>query len=82
MIKTEALVCRFCGKDQPVKNQPVQEDRAAHWLEFDQTAFEKFKKDRIAANQAKNWFGREYLASIADEIWWKRDFERHLKEKA
>lgn len=26
VIKAEALVCRFCGKDQPVKNQPVEEN--------------------------------------------------------
>jgi hypothetical protein len=82
VIKAEALVCRFCGKDQPVKNQPVQKDRAADQLEFDQTAFEEFKKERIAANQAKGWFSREYLAGTADEVWWKMDFERHLKKKA
>jgi hypothetical protein len=74
VIKREALVCRFCGKDQPIKN--------SHQLESEQTAFENFKKDRIAANQAKGWFKRQHLPSTTDETWWKRSFERHLKEKA
>lgn len=78
VIKREALVCRFCGKDQPAKSsQPIDNPKP----QFDQKAFEKFKMDMIAADEAKSFFSRQNLKDFGDENWWKREFEKHLTEK-
>jgi hypothetical protein len=80
VIKSEALVCRFCGKDQPVKSSQQRIDEPKS--QFDQKAFEKFQMDMIAADEAKPFFSRENLKDFGDENWWKREFEKHLRGKA
>jgi hypothetical protein len=65
VIKAEALVCRFCGKDQPAKEL----------ITDDEAAFQKFKSDAIAADESKSGPDRKNIRFNYDD-WWRKEYKR------
>ena len=76
VIKYEALVCRFCGKDQPASEKSSNDSNVTSTQTPDEVAFQKFKADLIAADQRKSFWAHERLAFYGDE-WWRREFQAH-----
>lgn len=79
VIKSEAIVCRFCGKDQPVLVEKIKTSVESE--KIDEVAFENWKRDRISADKATFFLFREGLENFKDEDWWKRVYRLHLKNK-
>ena len=66
IIKMEAVVCRFCGKDQPVAEQRIDPKN-------DEEAFQRFKQEKIAAENAKGSICR------TDDDFWRNQYRNHVE---
>jgi hypothetical protein len=75
VIKSEAIVCRFCGKDQPAEDNSSKNPSKTPAQVADDAALQKFKRERIAADEAKGFWSRDNLRLYEnDEAFWRSMF--------
>ena len=70
VIKNEAIVCRFCGKDQPAEDNSAKNPSDTTAQLADQADLQKFKREMIAADEAKGFWSKDNLRLLEnDEVW-------------